>query len=169
MWLRYLRKGYPNVHKTANFIGKSLISPDIAVGAYSSIGCSAWIGPKVTFGKYVMLAANVTILGDDHHFNIPGTPVIFGGRPNLRATVVEDDVWVGQNVSIRAGVTIGRGAVIGMGAVVTKDVEPYAIVAGVPAKQIGVRFADSGDIAIHDAMLGEPARMGQYCDSKAKD
>lgn len=152
--------------QTANFIGKSRIAKDITVGAFSSVGSGAWLGPKVTFGKYVMLAANVTILGDDHHFNMPGTPVIFGGRPTLRATTVEDDVWVGQNVSIRAGVTVGRGAIVGMGAVVTKNVEPYSIVAGVPAKKIGMRFEDAASIERHDQMLAQPAEMGRYCDSK---
>lgn len=52
------------------------------------------------------------------------------------------DVWIGHNASILPGVTIGNGAVIGTGAVVTKDVEPYAIVAGVPAKKLNMRFTD---------------------------
>ena len=48
--------------------------------------------------------------------------------------VVEDDVWIGANAIVRSGVTVGRGAVVGGGAVVTRDVEPYTIVAGVPAE-----------------------------------
>lgn len=166
MWFRYARKGYPRVDRTANFLGESRIARDVVVGAYSSIGPGAWIGPKVELGKYVMFAANVTILGDDHRYDIAGTPIIFSGRPELSTTVVEDDVWVGQNVSIRAGVRIGRGAIIGMGAVVTKDVKPYAIVGGVPAKKIGMRFEDAALIEQHDQMLARPAQMGRYCDSK---
>lgn len=159
--------GYSGMDRTANFLGKSNISKDIMAGAYSSVGSSAWIGPRVELGKYVMIAPHVTITGDDHHYNISGTPVIFSGRPELRRTVIEDDVWIGQNVSIRSGVVIGRGAIIGMGAVVTKDVEAYAIVGGVPAKKIGMRFEDSESIAQHDLMLARPARMGRYCDSKS--
>ena len=159
MFIRYRIFGYPNVSKSANFIGKSRISRDIIAGP--------WIGPKVVMGKYVMTAANVTIIGDDHNYNISGTPVIFSGRPELRATVIEDDVWIGQNVSIRAGVVIGRGAIVGMGAVVTKDVEPYSIVGGVPAKVIGARFGNAEQIAIHDEMLSRPATLGKYCESKA--
>ncbi len=55
---------------------------------------------------------------------------------------VGNDVWIGNNVTIFDGVTIGNGAIIGAGAVVTRDVEPYSIVAGVPAKIINYRFTD---------------------------
>lgn len=166
MFVRYRVWGYRGVDRTANFLGKSRISKDIVVGAYSSVGANAWMGPQVVMGKYVMTAANLTILGDDHRVDLAGTPVIFSGRPELRATVIEDDVWIGQNVSIRTGVVIGRGAIIGMGAVVTKDVAAYAVVGGVPAKKIGVRFEDAESIAQHDRMLNEPARLGEYCQSK---
>ena len=54
---------------------------------------------------------------------------------------VGNDVWIGNNVSIMDGIIIGNGAIIGTGAVVTHDVEPYSIVAGIPAKKIGYRFS----------------------------
>jgi acetyltransferase-like isoleucine patch superfamily enzyme len=53
--------------------------------------------------------------------------------------VLEDDVWLGVNVAVMDGVTIGQGAIVGAGAVVTKDIPPYAIAGGVPARLIGVR------------------------------
>lgn len=55
--------------------------------------------------------------------------------------VIEDDVWIGANAIILSGVHIGQGAIVAAGAVVNKDVEPYAIVGGVPAKTIGYRFS----------------------------
>lgn len=56
--------------------------------------------------------------------------------------VIEDDVWVGENALILSGVTIRQGAIVAAGAVVTKDVEPYSIVAGIPAKIIKYRFSE---------------------------
>ena len=53
---------------------------------------------------------------------------------------IKDDVWIGENALILSGVTIGQGAVVGAGAVVTKDIEPYSIVCGVPARIIKYRF-----------------------------
>jgi tetrahydrodipicolinate N-succinyltransferase len=61
-------------------------------------------------------------------------------HPVYKKTQIGNDVWLGNNVMIRAGVTIGTGAVVGMGSIVTKDVPPYAIVAGNPAKIIRYRF-----------------------------
>ena len=64
---------------------------------------------------------------------------------------------------LRAGVRVGRGALIAMGAVVTKDVEAYAIVAGVPAKMIGSRFEDPMDREKHDTMLAGTPTLRPFC------
>lgn len=56
---------------------------------------------------------------------------------------IGNDVWIGKNVLIKGGITIGDGAIIGMGSVVTKDVPPYSIVGGVPAKIIRKRFSQT--------------------------
>ena len=166
MLLKYrIKGGYRRVDRTANFLGKSRISRDIAVGPHSSIGPRAWIGPRVEMGKYVLLAPDVTITGDDHHYDIIGTPVIFSSRPKVRKTVIGDDVWIGQHACIRSGITIGQGAIVAMGAVVTKDVPPYSIVGGVPAKVIRMRFSEE-EGRIHDKMLTEPVKKIRYCGKK---
>ena len=104
------------------------------------------------------------IVGDDHVFDKAGVPTIFAGRPELRPTVIGDDAWVGAGCVIMAGVTIGTGAIVAAGAVVTKDIPPYEIHGGVPAKKIRDRFASEDERAAHEAMLAEPAReFGAFC------
>ena len=61
------------------------------------------------------------------------------GYEDYRPVVIGDDVWIGRRVIILPGVTVGGGSIIAAGAVVSKDVKPYSIVGGVPAKQIGNR------------------------------
>jgi len=98
---------------------------------------------------------------NDHDFSRVGVPVRFTPRVgdkdhqcgrNVDMTCVGQDVWIGYGSIILSGVTIGRGAIIGAGSVVTHDVVPYAIVAGVPAKLIKMRF-DQEEIGIHEKSL----------------
>ncbi len=107
-------------------------------------------------GKYCSIGSNVTIGLASHLTNTISTSPIFydcsqplpffltkralNTKLLIQKTVIEHDVWIGQGVMIKAGVTIGLGAVIGAGAVVVKDVEPYSIVGGVPARHIKYRF-----------------------------
>ncbi len=104
-------------------------------------------------GKYCSIANCVFIGGAEHPLSWAGTsPVFYKGRdsvklklseherPASKITYIGNDVWIGYRASIKAGVNIGNGAVIGMGAVVSKDVPPYAIVVGNPAKIIKYRF-----------------------------
>jgi len=76
----------------------------------------------------------------------------FFARRKEKGVTVGNDVWIGHNAVIMPGVAIGNGAVIGAGAVVTKNVEPYSIVVGVPAKRIKMRFPD--DLIIKIEQLG---------------
>jgi acetyltransferase-like isoleucine patch superfamily enzyme len=114
----------------------------IEAGDYVFIGLDAYIYANVKIGNFVMLASHVTIVGGDHRFDIVGVPVRFAGRDGLEEllTVIEDDVWIGHGCIIIAGTRIGRGAIVAAGSVVTKDVEPYTIVGGIPAKFIKYRF-----------------------------
>lgn len=71
--------------------------------------------------------------------------------------LIEDDVWIGANaliISVNKGITIGRGSIVAAGAVVTKDVAPYTIVAGVPAKFIKNRFTDE-QLSMHKKTIVE--------------
>jgi acetyltransferase-like isoleucine patch superfamily enzyme len=115
----------------------------------------------VVMGKYVMIGPGLLITGDDHRFDKVGEAVIFSGRPEQRECIIEDDVWIGARAILLKGTRIRRGAVVAAGAVVVKDVDPYTIVGGVPARVIGQRF-DQEEARQHDAFLAEPAREGEY-------
>jgi acetyltransferase-like isoleucine patch superfamily enzyme len=78
-------------------------------------------------------------------------------------------VWIGYRSTVIAGVRIGKGAIVAAGAVVTKDVEPYTIVGGIPAKPIGKRFGNPGGIEIHNKMLSEPPVLMDYGDDWSTD
>jgi acetyltransferase-like isoleucine patch superfamily enzyme len=87
---------------------------------------------------------------------VPGTPMIFSGRPEQPPTVIGDDAWIGVGAVVMQGRSIGRGAVIGANAVVTKDVPAYEVWVGIPARKVGERFPDPADRRRHDAMLDGP-------------
>ncbi|MCL7763381.1 acyltransferase [Polaribacter sp. Z014] len=153
----FLRKKYKlnSVHKTFYAGGRSHISFDLKAGPYSYIGPNCIIYPKVTIGDYTMFANNVSIIGGDHDFISPKTPIIFAGRGVLEETIIGKDVWVGAYTRIKTGVKIGDGVIIAMGSVVTKDVEPYSIYAGVPAKKIKNRFKTEQEVDYHKKMLNK--------------
>ncbi|MHB1105219.1 MAG: CatB-related O-acetyltransferase [Lutibacter sp.] len=115
-------------------------------------------------GSFCSIANNVTIGGGMHPMDwVSMSPVFYEGKDSVKAkfsehkrippqkTVIGHDVWIGHSVIIKQGVNIGTGAVIGMGSVVTKDVSPYAIVAGNPAKLIRKRFSEELIIALLDS------------------
>lgn len=91
-----------------------------------------------SIGNGVRIGHRTSIISADHIFADPETPIY---KQSLVAApvVIEDDCWIGCNVTILKGVRIGRGAVVAAGAVVVKDVAPLTIVGGVPARPIGVR------------------------------
>jgi len=152
----------PGIHGTTHLIGWSRLATDIKTHEYVYIGPDCRIGPGVEIGAYTMLAPRVAIVGGDHRYDRPGVPMEFAGRAALHRTSIGADAWLGFGCIIIAGVTIGRGAIVAAGAVVTHDVPAYGIVGGVPAKFVRWRFSSPDDRALHDAMLLERPRAGQY-------
>jgi hypothetical protein len=99
----------------------------------------------VTIGAYCSVASSLRfMIGGNHDpalvstYTFPG----FGGSRSKGPITVGSDVWIGNDVLILSGVTVGHGAVIGTRSVVTRDVRPYAIVAGNPARELRRRFPD---------------------------
>jgi acetyltransferase-like isoleucine patch superfamily enzyme len=150
-----VRKAYrlKFIHHTVYIAGKSTISPDLRAGVYVFIGPGCIIYPKVAIGKYTLLANNVSIIGGDHKYNIPGRPIGCSGRDVVKPTAIGSDAWIGAYSIVMAGVTIGDGAIIAAGSVVTKNVEPFAIYGGVPAKKIKDRFKTEDEVSMHKEML----------------
>lgn len=104
---------------------------------------------KISIGSFCSIGNDVVFLvGQEHDYSRIST-FPFKARclrsEKFEASskgdiIIDDDVWIGYGAKILSGVHIGQGAIVGAGAVVTKDVEPYAIVAGIPAKEIRKRF-----------------------------
>lgn len=133
------------------FVGSKLVdAPTLEVGDGSHIGYQVTItvGPRVTIGKHVMVANRCTILGADMH---PLDPIRRRSEPeplsSLRPLTIEDDVYIATGSTVYKGVTIGRAAVVAAGSVVTKNVPPYTVVAGNPARVIWRIPKPTGDNA----------------------
>lgn len=128
-----------NIKKGASFgLGTNLEIDD-----NSDIGLNARIagldnGGRLIIGKNVMMAPEVTILTLKHNYHRKDIPMKEQGFTDSEV-VIEDDVWIGFGVIVLPGVRLGKGSIVGAGSVVTKDVDPYTIVGGVPATFIKSR------------------------------
>lgn len=127
-----------------NFSGK------IKIGYATTLGYRNLLGGSITIGKYCQLGVDVALHATNHPISYMTTYInrnLFQG--DLRQLKQENrievgnDVWIGHSVVVVGNVSIGNGAIIAAGSVVTKDVVPYSIVAGVPAKEIRKRFSDT--------------------------
>ena len=159
----------PTKDYLCNYIINQIPFHTIRVRHYRRLGVKIGAGSTIFMSTYMHEAASITIgegtiinsychldgrggLRIGNSVNISSHTVLVAGSHEVnegtnfpgyaKAITVEDYVWLCTRVTILAGVTIGRGAVVAAGAVVTKSVEPYAIVAGIPARKIGERTQD---------------------------
>ena len=94
---------------------------------------------RIVLGNNVLTAANCMFIAYTHGWDDPEEPIMYQDCYDA-SIIVEDDVWLGHGVTVTAGVRIGKGAIIGAGAVVNKDIPPYSIAVGIPAKVIKSRL-----------------------------
>lgn len=123
----------------------------IRIGSHTSLQDRCIFLGDVTLGRYCVVAPNVYISSGRHYFDRQPTALIkdqdrlvlknmLSISAHSKTVTVEDDCWLGINVVVMAGVRIGKGAVVGANSVVTKDVAPYTVVAGMPAKELKKRL-----------------------------
>lgn len=129
--------------KIMPYDSKSMIQNNVYISSPGKvrIGNNCQINENVfiqgaTIGNHVMIAPNVALISNMHNHNLTDIPMNLQGKVTGNKITIEDDVWIGRNAIIMPGIVIGKGAIIAAGAVVTKDVPPYTIVGGVPAKQL---------------------------------
>lgn len=135
----------------------NVILIESSLGMYSyvqanSVICNTRIGPfcSIAGSVHIGLASHPTNMVSTNpvfYDNTQPLPYFFAKSKQyyetIPKTIIEADVWIGQGAMIKAGIKVGIGAVIGAGAIVTKDVAPYSIVVGVPAREVKKRFDDS--------------------------
>lgn len=154
-----------SVFEGNNYIGRNSIIQNTNIGKYSYIGSNCIFSNSI-IGRYCSISSNVQIVTGKHPSStfVSTHPAFYSVNNNIGKTFVNhtlfnefdftengrnveigNDVWIGRNVLIMGGVKIGDGSIIAAGSIVTKDVKPYTIVGGVPAKIIRLRF-DNTDI-----------------------
>lgn len=122
-----------NVERRASF------SRNIHLGDYSGIGEGCHIGSGTYIGDHVMMGPEVVVYTRNHCIDRVDITMDQQGFQEMRPVHIGNDVWLGRRVMIMPGVTIGDGCVIGAGAVVAKDIPPYSVAVGNPARVVKTR------------------------------
>ncbi len=133
------------------------VGDDVNLGVRPNLMASE---SKIVIGSHVIFGPEVMIIGGDHNTSVIGKFMcdVEVKRPeNDRDVIIDDDVWVGARAIVLKGVTIGRGSIVAAGAVVTKNVPPYSIAAGVPARVLKRRW-DAETILRHEEILYPKAK-----------
>lgn len=135
----FLKRIAKSVGKNVNIEQYVVFGEEFEIGDNSTVGFRSDIYGPVKIGKDVMIGPEVAIYTHNHKHDEIDIPMIKQGYTENKPVYIEDNVWIGRRVLIMPGVCIGTGSIVAAGAVVTKNVEPYSIVGGNPAKIIKYR------------------------------
>ncbi len=125
----------------------------IRIGNRVGIGFHCLFQSDVSVGNDVMIASFASFINsDDHRHDVVGKSMRDSGRGDAHGIVIGDDVWIGLGAIVLSPADIGRGSIVAAGSVVKGRVEPYSIVAGVPARTIRMRFTPE-QISEHERLL----------------
>ena len=119
---------------------KAIINRHISIGNKSGIGEKCEIFGRCIIGNYVLMGPECVIYTINHNYIDKSKLIIDQGNSVEMPVFIEDDVWLGRRAIVLPGVKIGKGAVIAAGSVVTKDIPPYSLVGGNPARIIKQRI-----------------------------
>ena len=144
---------------------------ELSIGVNCYIGRESQIECDSQIGNNVIMANRVAFVGRyDHNYLQVGTPIRlakeirdddYDWKGLGLKVVVEDDVWIGYGAIILSGVTLGEGCIVASGSVVTKDVAPYQIVGGNPAKPLTTRLQDEWERDMHRLAIAARRRLSQ--------
>ena len=166
LWRQYIRLKNPTCSINAQILAKNIVFEKHVtiehgcyigaknIGKYTFVGMNSYIDKStVSIGRFCSIAMNAKISLQNHpHTWVTSHPFTYRKKYgfvsndiqiegiNTKKTTIGNDVWIGANVTILAGVTIGDGAIIGANSLVSKNVEPYCIVSGTPARLVRHRF-----------------------------
>lgn len=141
-------------------------SAEIGDNVFLGEGFHISVALSLKIGDGVVAGPRLIIMGGDHDMTQIGKRLHQVREGNNLPVVIEKDVWIGARVTILKGVTVGEGAVLGAGSVVTKDIPPYAIAVGSPARPVKKRLED-GDLRRHLEILDyEEENIAEIIDSR---
>lgn len=135
----FLRRIAKYAGRNVNIEQFVVFGEEFEIGDNSTVGFRSDIYGPVIIGKNVLIGPELAIYTHNHENSRTDVPMMNQGYSETKKVIINDDVWIGRRVLIMPGVEIGKGAIVAAGAVVTKNVKPYEVVGGNPARHLKYR------------------------------